>query len=244
MRYLLLITMLLFQTTGTAKSLVPYASSPVTIDGYANEPVWQHSEFSPLKYNMAGVTPDDDDFSGRYKLAWNEQQLYLLAEITDDVLIDTHPDPKIAYWDDDCLEIFIDEDASGGNHLYSFNAFAYHIALDGNVADIGNKHNNNQVVLLNDHIESIWRRQTKAPHTIIWEVAIKLYPDTFNTFEPGDSVMLFDGKKIGFMLAYCDNDGSETREHFMGSHDITPVNGDKNRGYIDASVFGKLTLSK
>jgi len=46
------------------------------------------------------------------------------------------------------------------------------------------------------------------------------------------------------MLAYCDNDGSPEREHFMGSHDIEAVNGDKNRGYIDASVFGDLVLVK
>ncbi|MCP4059513.1 MAG: sugar-binding protein, partial [Pseudoalteromonas sp.] len=46
----------------------------------------------------------------------------------------------------------------------------------------------------------------------------------------------------GFMLAYCDNDGSEVREHFMGSHEVQPVNGDRNRGFIDADVFGKITL--
>ena len=49
---------------------------------------------------------------------------------------------------------------------------------------------------------------------------------------------------MGFMLAYCDNDGSPEREHFVGSHEITPVNGDKNLGFIDASVFGKITLVK
>ena len=48
----------------------------------------------------------------------------------------------------------------------------------------------------------------------------------------------------GFMLAYCDNDGSKEREHFIGSVEIAPKNGDKNRGYIDASVFGKLWLKK
>ena len=44
------------------------------------------------------------------------------------------------------------------------------------------------------------------------------------------------------MLSYCDNDGSPSRESFIGSHPIEPVDGDKNRGYIDASVFGELTL--
>jgi len=47
---------------------------------------------------------------------------------------------------------------------------------------------------------------------------------------------------MSFMLAYCDNDGSDEREHFIGSHDIEPVNGDKNLCYIDASVFGSIRL--
>ena len=34
-------------------------------------------------------------------------------------------------------EIFIDEDNSGGNHQFNFNAFAYHIALDNQAVDIG-----------------------------------------------------------------------------------------------------------
>lgn len=223
---------------------VPYAAGGVTVDGHADDAVWAQSGWKNLSHSMAGSLPDADDFSGRYKLAWDEQQLYLLVEITDDVLIDQHPDPKEAYWDDDCLEIFIDADASGGNHLHSFNAFAYHIALDGNVADFGNAANDNGVILLNDHLDSRWRRQTEAPHTIIWEVAVRIYPDTFTTAQPGEPLSLSADQVIGFMLAYCDNDGSATREHFMGSHAITPVNGDKNRGYIDASVFGKISLTR
>ena len=45
---------------------------------------------------------------------------------------------------------------------------------------------------------------------------------------------------MGFMLAYCDNDGSELREHFVGSEFAA---GDrKDRGWIDAGLFGKLEL--
>jgi hypothetical protein len=58
------------------------------------------------------------------------------------------------------------------------------------------------------------------------------------------AVNLFEGKKLGFMLAYCDNDGSREREHFIGSTDIKAVNGSKNLGYITADVFQKLTLLK
>jgi hypothetical protein len=48
-----------------------------------------------------------------------------------------HRDPLVQYWDDDCLEIFLDEDFSGGDHQYNHNAFAYHVSLDNQAIDIG-----------------------------------------------------------------------------------------------------------
>ena len=44
------------------------------------------------------------------------------------------------------------------------------------------------------------------------------------------------------MLAYCDNDGSNERESFIGSTEIEAVNGSKNLGYITADVFQQLLL--
>ena len=45
---------------------------------------------------------------------------------------------------------------------------------------------------------------------------------------------------LGLMLAWCDNDGSELRENFIGSESV-PV-GPKDRGWIDAGLFGTLQL--
>ncbi len=218
-----------------------YASVPVVIDGIANDVIWQSGLWHPLNHHIVGSVPTKDDFWGRFKLAWDEDALYLMAEIVDDVVYDRHPDPLVKYWDDDCLEIFVDEDASGGEHLTNFSAFAYHVALDGNVVDIGE---GGQVVLLNEHVESAWRRNSAPPYQLIWEAKVLLFPKSFTVENPVPPVKLTAGKKIGFMLAYCDNDGSATREHFMGSHSIKALNGDKNLGYKDASVFGKVTLSK
>lgn len=224
---------------------VHYAEKSVVIDGNATEHAWNKAEWNALDHHILGEVPEAADFSGRYKLLWDEQQMYLLLEVIDDVLRDTHPDPHVQYWDDDCVEIFVDEDASGGKHQFNHNAFAYHIALDGNVADIGDKANDNGgVILLNDHVDSVWKREDTSPYAITWEVAFRLYPDTFTTANPGSPVKLSEGKEVGFMLAYCDADESDTREHFMGSHEIEPVEGDKNLGYINASVFGKVKLVK
>ena len=226
--------------------VVRFASEPITIDGDALEAAWEHAEWRNLDKHILGEYPSKQDFSGRYKLLWDEQHLYLLAEITDDVLFDQHADPLYFYWDDDCLEIFIDEDRSGGNHQFDYNAFAYHVALDNQAVDISGQLEDGSpaFVLLNDHIDSQWKRQSQLPHTILWEVAIRVFDDSFETDRASQPLSLSAGKVMGFMLAYCDNDGSDQREHFVGSHDIEPVNGDKNLGYIDASVFGSIKLEQ
>jgi len=224
------------------------AKSAIVIDGVANESSWQNANWRALDQHIVGEIPTTNDFSGRFKLLWDETQLYILTEITDDILFDQHANPLTNYWDDDCLEIFIDEDASGGNHQFNFNAFAYHVALDNQAVDIGEMADgeNNNFILLNKHLDSYWRRSDKPPYNIIWEVALRIYDDSYKhpNVENIQPVKLREGKTLGFMLAYCDNDKSSTRESFIGSTKITPVNGDKNLGYITADVFEKIKLIK
>ncbi len=221
--------------------VVPYTERAPSIDGLDNDPQWQAAAWRPMDQLMVGSMPDATDFSGEYRLLWNEKALYLQAKIQDDVLFDSHANPLTQYWDDDALEIFIDEDASGGDHQYNYNAFAYHVALDNQAIDIGP---DQKPHAYNSHIQSRWQRQNDGEYYLIWEVAITLYGDDYQDGADNQPVSLTPGKIIGFMLAYCDNDGSAEREHFVGSQAITPVNGDKNRGWIDASVFGKIQLKK
>ncbi len=240
------ILLLAFCSEGIAETdAVRFTSERITIDGRMLERSWSDAEWRRIDKHILGEYPEPQDFAGRYKLLWDERHLYLLAEISDDVLFDQHADPLLRYWDDDCLEIFIDEDGSGGNHQFDYNAFAYHVALDNQAVDIGGQLEDGspEFVLLNDHIDSQWRRQERPPHAVLWEVAIKVFDDSFHPSISNQPVSLTAGKTMGFMLAYCDNDGSEEREHFVGSHDIEPVNGDKNLGYIDASVFGTIKLA-
>jgi len=250
--FVFLFTSILLQDL-SAQNVVRAKRTPI-IDGNAVEKAWTKAEWRKLDKHILGDLPTADDFQGRYKLLWNKKKLFLLAEITDDVLNDTHANPLDSYWDDDCLEIFIDEDNSGGNHQFNYNAFAYHIALDNQAVDIGPFKSSEDeqagkvnFLTLNDHVTSVWKRSKESPNKLIWEVALSIYPDTFKeSYERGDRkakpVRLKAGKKMGFMLAYCDADSDKGREHFMGSHTIEPVNGDKNLGYITADVFGEIVL--
>jgi len=212
-----------------------FTSITPIIDGIASDPCWDEAPWHPLNQVWLGDSISPEDFSGRYKLLWTADFLFVLAEIQDDTLIDIHPDGLDSYWDDDCLEIFVDEDASGDDHQYNYNAFAYHIALDNQVVDIGP---DSLPHYYNEHVHS--RRYTEG-NISIWEVAVALYPDTYNNGEPDSMpVQLQKDKLIGFALAYCDNDRSAERENFIGSTFVAGE--DKNRGWIDAGIFQPLIL--
>jgi hypothetical protein len=152
------------------------------------------------------------------------------------VLYDQNDDPLKLWWNDDCVEVFIDENNSGGLHQYRHNAFAYHIALDGNVVDLAP---DKEPKLYNDHIVS--KRITEGNLTT-WEMAISLYDDTYADGKKNGSVILSSNKKVGFALAYCDNDRSTERESFIGS--VFVPGEDKNQGWIDADIFGTLVLKE
>lgn len=206
------------------------------IDGAFTEAIWSRAAWLPLDQLWLGEAYTPRDFSGRYKVAWDEEALYLLVEIRDDSLFDQEPDPLKRYWDDDCVEIFVDEDNSGGGHQYSHNAFAYHVALDGHVVDIGP---DQKPHLYDDHVQSA--RSFRA-NTKYWELAVKLYPDSYKDGRRNRPRALKAGEKIGFALAYCDNDGSVERENFIGSVEVPGE--DKNQGWINADIFGTLVLEE
>jgi len=215
--------------------LAPYAVITPTIDGVAGESVWNQAEWQDLEHRWLGLEYSTDDFQGRYKIVWNGTKIYVLAEIIDDTLIDTHRDPLTQYWDDDCLEIFIDEDFSGGDHQFNHNAFAYHVSLDNQTIDIGT---NRQAQYYSHHVESRWQQQDDK---VIWELAIDIYTDDYlDGSDENVPVTLSPGKLMGLMIAYCDNDGSELRENFVGSESVP--SGPKDRGWIDAGLFGELIL--
>ena len=93
--------------------------------------------------------------------------------------------------------------------------------------------------LYNDHV--FMKKHTEGTLTT-WEMKVRVFDDSFVDGGQNSPVSLYAGKKMGFALAYCDNDASENREHFIGS--VYVPGDDKNRGWIDASIFGTLVLKE
>lgn len=210
------------------------ADSNPNIDGVADEQFWQSCPWDSMKYSWIGQYPDKSDFTGKYKVAWKDSFLFIYAEIVDDKLTDNFTDPLAEYWNDDCLEVFIDEDKSGGDHQYNFNAWAYHISPLINTVDIGP---DQKPHLFNNHVNG-----SMLAHDGLysWELSIKVFDDTYSIGGKNAARVLKTGETLGFSIAYCDSDTTGARENFMGS-----VNTDghyQNLGWINADCFGWLVL--
>ncbi len=204
------------------------------LDGNMDDPVWKEVIWHGLDQKWLGEDYSVDDFFGRYKMVWTPEAIYILVEIKDNKLYDQNKDPLTLWWDDDCVEIFIDADNSGGNHQFSNNAFAYHVALDGNVVDLGK---DKKPLLYNNHVTT--KRVTKGDVSV-WEFEMIVYDDTYEEGKVNDPVILKKDQQLGFAIAYNDNDGSKERENFIGSVFIPGE--EKNLGWINADVFGTILL--
>lgn len=237
MKYILFLLLSLFTFPLHATHyMAPKADVAPIIDGNATESCWNLATWSPIDQLWLGQTVSSSDFKGRYKAVWTTEKLYLLVEITDDVLSDYYSDPLSHWWDDDCVEVFLDENHSGQNHQYNYNAFAYHVSTLYDVVDLGTDQNPH---LYNDHIRT---KIVKNGNVYTWEMEITIYTDSF-VYNASNNPMasLVKGKIMGFSIAYCDNDGGPTRQSFIGSEVLSDVN--KDRSYIDASIFGTMELT-
>jgi uncharacterized protein (DUF362 family) len=225
-----------FNNTANNIYFVPRAAQTPVIDGSGNDSCWAQASWRDINYLWLGTAPGATDFSGRYKLVWTPERLYYLIEITDNVLsapYTNHLDGN--HYNNDCVELFIDENRSGGDHTYNYNAFAYHIHLNYDMVDLDTQGSQR---LYNDHATII---RTQNGNLYTWEIALKVFPDTYNENSTANQpVILNAGKLLGFGVAYNDNDGGATRESFIGSFDIPGT--DKNVAWKDASVFAGLQL--
>ena len=209
--------------------------TPLTIDGIADETAWTDKDWYSMNYKWMGSLPDSTDYYGRFKLAWDTEYLYILAEVADNILHPTLKDGIDNYWKGDYVEIFIDEDQSGGDHKYNHQAFAYHVSTEGHSIDKSTKE---ETIFFDEHIDVA---RTDLSGTYTWEMAVKLYDASYNEESSENKpVQLSLDKTIGFSIGYGDNDGNQNRENFMGSKLEHGINNDE--GYTNSSVFGSITF--
>ncbi len=226
----------------------PECTTPPTIDGVMDDDCWKDAQWQEIDqvWINYGETLEATDFSGRFKVTWSSEtdELYFVFEIVDDVLVKgyTFPDKRWACWD--VVELFIDEDNSGGDHTHTNNAFAYHITA-------GNDNKDFEIIDLQegwDPVDFSNHAQVAISsdnNTYIWEIALTVYNDQYDMNKPDNpTVELEVGKTMGLSAAYCDNDGlteePKTRDNFIGSVEVTEEA--NNDHWQNASEFGTLKL--
>jgi len=249
--------------------LKPVEATPV-IDGDPDDTCWEDAKWQRISQTWIpfGEVVPVNDFSGRYKAAWSasENLLYFLVEIIDDVFVDGYVYDAGRWSHYDVVELFIDEDQSGGLHTFdatgsqaetwgtnSANAFSYHLVVaepaDGGtitnvvVCDLAGPANTWTPVNYANHIKAFALKKTGT--TYHWEFAVAVYDDTYDHETPEASrVQLSAGKEMGLSLAYCENDDPDedpkTRDHFFGSVQVTEDAQDDH--WIQADGFGSAVL--
>jgi len=226
-----------------------FGTTTPVFDGIADDALWADLPWQPINqmWIKTNVTLTAADFSGRFKTAWSESNnmLYFLAETTDDFFADGYVCGNEKYPDYDILEIFIDPDNSGGDHLMdgtgnvwgSFprgngeNAFSYHIAINQPadnaststycVMDLGGTSTDANPIRkdYSAHIDNTMFSVHRTGNTYTWEFALKVYDDTYTDASPETSRKILElDDLIGISLAYCDNDQDDAlRDNFIGS---------------------------
>lgn len=100
------------------------SSSAIVIDG-VEESIWDEHISEDLSKIVQGDITGDDDLSAYYKITYDTNYLYLLVDVTDDVLMNDGG----FNWQNDALEVFIDlgNDKSSG---YGTDDYAYTFAVN------------------------------------------------------------------------------------------------------------------
>jgi hypothetical protein len=254
--------------------LSPEARTHPELDGRGKDACWQNIPWQPIAQSWIpyGAKADSSDYFGRYKVVWSSATnlLYFLVEVTDNVFVDGFIPGKTAdVYNYDIIEVFIDEDKSGGLHVFDAkdstrfdwgsnaeNAFSYHIYAPfpksgevttehfaGDIA--GTSWSDVRRIDYASHIPefTLRREGTKA----VWEFSLRVYNDSYcdTTLNNGAARShLKAGKIMGLSLAYCDNDHPErepkVRENFFGSVWVPPE--EYNDHWKNADTFGTVKL--
>ncbi|MCK5138149.1 MAG: DUF362 domain-containing protein, partial [Bacteroidales bacterium] len=235
------------------------------IDGLEDDDCWKTTSWLPI--DQMWITWGEpllpfDDFKGEFKVMWSSvtDKLYFLVRTRDDVFVDGYSWPQGNYPDYDILEIFIDEDHSGGDHVFdtesslAANAFSYHIAIDepedgsttGSfvVCDIaGTSWGDRTIPDYAGHFPELVLSKEGRNH--IWEFSLNVHNDSYDhTNSAASLVELSTGKIMGLSMAYCDNDNPDedplSRDNFIAS--VYVPEAAYNDHWKNADGYGVVTL--
>jgi hypothetical protein len=252
---------------------VPATTAPPVVDGTIDDSCWSAAGWHPIDqvWFPYGDSVPASDFSARFALTWSPSTnlLYVAVILTDDRYVDGYtPGVTSDLFNFDILEVFVDEDRSGGLHVFdgsgdtgiawgtnAENAFAYHLNVtypaDGETTrtfaanDLaGTGWETARVMNYASHFPAFAVQRTRQVTT--WEFSLLLHDSSYVDNDPARSIVtLRAGKRFGLSLAYCDNDdpneSPKTRDNFFGSVHVPQAAW--NDHWKDAGCFGAMRLA-
>ncbi len=102
------------------------ASKPPVVDA-TEDGLWSDARKYKLENVIYSPISSDKDFSAYYKAMWDENNLYVLVDVTDDDL--TNDSGSDQWYMDDCIEVFIDADNSKSDS-FDENDYQFHFDWD------------------------------------------------------------------------------------------------------------------
>ncbi|MDP8242573.1 MAG: carbohydrate-binding family 9-like protein [Candidatus Hinthialibacter antarcticus] len=93
------------------------AGSEITIDGKLDDPAWQRTEWTEYHVDIEGDRKPEPLHPTRSKMLWDENYLYIAAELTEPHVWGTLTERDSVIFNDNDFEIFIDPDADSHNYF-------------------------------------------------------------------------------------------------------------------------------
>ncbi len=197
-----------------ADAQIPNTSTAIIIDG-TMDAAYNGTAYSINKLTL-GTVSSTADLSGTWKALWDNTNLYVFIEITDDIKMN---DSGTSWWEDDAVEIFIDADNSKGT-TYGANDFQF--AFRYNDATI-RETKNNAITGVERSIVNFtggYRLEVKIP----WST-LTVTPAQNNQI--GIDVQVNDddngGARDGKMAWFGTNDNTWSNPSLMGTAQLTGV---------------------
>ncbi|MBN1117156.1 MAG: T9SS type A sorting domain-containing protein [Bacteroidales bacterium] len=215
------------------------ATSAPFLDGIADEACWGSESALTEMFNASGYDGDNSDFSGYIKFCWDYTNLYIFADITDDVAINFDSGSSNTY-EQDNFEVFIDIDTTivnaDGAYIHDESQLRYNRGYDEYT---GSSARNDASFEYFVQVDGAGNWQVEA--AIPW---LAIMPDG-TLQEDVHDILMINGGTIGFDAQFADNDtevGSNRDAQLAWDADTEGADATEDNAWKDTRVFGVLNL--
>jgi len=93
------------------------ASSPIRIDGHLDDAAWRAAPWTPAFVDIEGAAKPRPRFQTRVKMLWDDQSLYIAAELEEPDIWATLTEHDSVIFHDNDFEVFLNPSGDGRNYF-------------------------------------------------------------------------------------------------------------------------------